>query len=389
MIYLDNNATTQLAPEVADAMARCWASGPLNPSSQHAAGRAARNQLDQALSQIGQLLGADIDSPAGDRLILTSGGTEANNLALCGIGDPAGPLVISSIEHPSVMATARNQAANGRPLRVIPVDSSGVIDLEAARELIVEQAPRPALVSVMAANNETGVIQPLEPIADWCRSVGAALHVDAVQLIGKLPFDFAQLGAAAVSLAAHKFHGPVGVGALLVRSGVEVRPQIYGGDQQLGRRGGTEPVALAVGMATALQLAVETQAETAKRVAGYRDALETGLRQQLKEVVIHGGKAPRLPSTACLSFPGVDRQTMLLALDFAGIACSSGSACASGSSQPSPVLLAMGVPPEQVDSALRFGFSRFSTTADVQQSVEIISRHYNRLSKKRMVEKVE
>lgn len=389
MIYLDNNATTQLAPEVAEAMARCWASGPLNPASQHAAGRAARNQLDQALSQIGQLLGADVDSPAGDALILTSGGTEANNLALSGIGDPAGPLVISSIEHPSVMAAARSQAAGGRPLRVIPVDAHGVVDLEAARQLIVEQTPRPALVSVMAANNETGVIQPLEPIAAWCRSVGANLHVDAVQLIGKLPFHFAQLDAAAVTLAAHKFHGPVGVGALLVRAGVEVRPQIHGGDQQLGRRGGTEPVALAVGMATALQLAVETQAETAIRTAAYRDALEAELGKRLEDLVVHGAGAPRLPSTSCLSFPGVDRQAMLLALDFAGIACSSGSACASGSSQPSPVLLAMGASPAQVDSALRFGFSRFSTAEEVQQSVEIISRRYNRLSKKRMVEKVD
>jgi len=389
MIYLDNNATTRLAPEVAEAMARCWASGPLNPSSQHAAGRAARNQLDQALSQIGQLLGADVDSPAGDALILTSGGTEANNLAIFGIGDPAGPLVLSSIEHPSVMAAARSQAARGRPLRVIPVDSSGLVDLVAARELIAEQTPRPALVSVMAANNETGVLQPLGQIAELCRLVGVPLHVDAVQMIGKLPFDFAQVDAAAITLAAHKFHGPVGVGALLVRAGVEVQPQIYGGDQQLNRRGGTEPVALAVGMAAALRLAIETQAETAARTAECRDRLETGLGQRLEGLVVHGAAAPRLPSTACLSFPGVDRQTMLLALDFAGIACSSGSACASGSSQPSPVLLAMGVPAAQVDSALRFGFSRYSTSAEVDQAVDIISRHYNRLSRKRVVEKVE
>ena len=272
---------------------------------------------------------------------------------------------------------------------MIPVDSSGLVDLVAARELIAEQTPRPALVSVMAANNETGVLQPLGQIAELCRLVGVPLHVDAVQMIGKLPFDFAQVDAAAITLAAHKFHGPVGVGALLVRAGVEVQPQIYGGDQQLNRRGGTEPVALAVGMAAALRLAIETQAETAARTAECRDRLETGLGQRLEGLVVHGAAAPRLPSTACLSFPGVDRQTMLLALDFAGIACSSGSACASGSSQPSPVLLAMGVPAAQVDSALRFGFSRYSTSAEVDQAVDIISRHYNRLSRKRVVEKVE
>ncbi len=389
MIYLDNNATTAVDPQVADAMLRCWASGPLNPSSQHAAGRTARNRLDDALSQIGRLLGGDVDSPAGDSLILTSGGTEANNLAILGIGDPAGPLVISGIEHPSVMATAKRQADRGRKLRLIPVDRRGTIDVDAARQLIIHSRPRPALVSVMAANHETGVIQPINQIAEICRAAAVPLHVDAVQMIGKLPFCFAALGAAAVSVAAHKFHGPAGIGALLVRAGVEIRPQVHGGDQQLTRRAGTEPVALAVGMAEALRRATETLPDTVLRMQSYRDALEVGLSQRFDDLVIHGAGTDRLPGTSCVSFAAVDRQTMLLALDCAGIACSSGSACASGSSQPSPVLLAMGVPANLVDTALRFGFSRFSTSADVDQSIEIISRQYSRLGKKQLVEKVD
>jgi cysteine desulfurase len=379
MIYLDNNATTALDPRVGEAMLDCWASGPLNPSSQHAAGRAARNRLDDALSQIARLLGADIDSPAGDTLVLTSGGTEANNLAVHGIGDPHGPLVISAIEHPSVMEPARALAARGRSLRLIPVDSHGVINLPAAEQLILHTDPRPALVSVMAANNETGVIQPLGSIAEICRAASVPLHVDAVQIIGKLPFCFASYGAAAVSVAAHKFHGPAGAGALVVGAGVELRPQLTGGDQQLALRAGTEPVALAVGMAEALALATQSLDETMQRVSRYRDRLESHLRQQIPGISIHGAAACRLPGVTNVSFPQVERQMMLLALDSAGLACSSGSACASGSSQRSGVLQAMGLDAELVDTALRFGFSRFSTDSDAERAAEVICKQYNRL----------
>lgn len=387
MIYLDNNATTKIDPRVLEAIAQCWASGPLNASSQHGLGRAARNRLDEAISQLGGLLQADVDSPSGDALILTSGGTEANNLAIGGIGDPAAPLVISSIEHPSVLAAAAAQAAAGRSVRVIPVGADGVIDLEAAEQMIAGAQPRPGLVSVMAANNETGVVQPLAAVAAICRTAGVPLHSDAAQWIGKLPFSFAACGATAVTLAAHKFHGPVGIGALVVRAGAKVRPQLHGGDQQLAHRPGTEPVALAVGMAEALRLASEALPESQTRLRQYRDRLEQGLGDAAEGLVVHGGAAERLPGTSCLSFPGIDRQTMLLALDVAGVACSSGSACASGSSQPSPVLRAMAVDPALVDGALRFSFSRFSTAEDTEQAIAIICRQYNRLRKKTAVEK--
>jgi cysteine desulfurase len=387
MIYLDNNATTALDPEVAEAMMAVWTGGPLNASSQHACGRAARNRLDDALSQIARLLGADIDTPGGDTLVMTSGGTESNNLALRGIGDPQAPLVISSIEHPSVIEPARSMAAAAREVRVIPVGPDGVICLETASRLISETLPRPGLVSVMSANNETGVIQPIERLAEICNSAGVPLHVDATQTVGKLAMRFDRSGIAAVTATAHKFHGPAGIGMLLLRSGIDLRPQLQGGEQQLGKRPGTEPVPLAVGMAEALRLAIENADETARRTAALRDSLESGLRLRFDDLVVHGGGAARLPATSCLSFPAVERQTMLLALDSGGVACSSGSACASGSSKPSHVLVAMEVRQSLIDTALRFGFSRFSTDNDASTAIETISRCYRRLGTKKAVEK--
>ena len=386
MIYLDNNATTRLDPQVAEAIRRVWDLGPLNPSSQHRAGRQARNLLDEAISELGRCLGADVDSPGGDSLVLTSGGTEANNLAVLGIGDASGPLVISALEHPSVLEPARAAARAGREVRLIPLTSNGRIDLAAARELIVERSPRPALVSVMSANNETGVIQPLAELAAICREAAVPLHVDATQTVGKMPLDFAALGLAALSAAALKFHGPAGIGLLLVRSGVPLRSALLGGEQQLGKRAGTEPVGLAVGMATALTIALQQLDASATLMGQCRERLETGLLGDFPELVIHGVSAPRLAGTTCISFPGADRQAMLMALDIAGVACSSGSACASGSSRPSHVLAAMGVAGELIDTALRFGFSRFSTTDDADRAVELISRQYRRLREKLVVE---
>ncbi len=388
MIDFDHNATTPLDPRVAEAIATCWASGPLNASSQHRLGRRARFLLDDAISRIGRVLGADLDSPGGDQLILTSGGTESNNLALLGIGEPAGRLVISQIEHPSIVAAAAAQASRGRPVASIPVSSDGRIDLARAEEIIQLAGSQPSLVSVMAANNETGVIQPIEELARLCSRAAVPLHVDATQVVGKLPFSFSQSGIAALTFTAHKFHGPAGIGGLLLRAGLELRPLLIGGEQQLGHRGGTEPVALAVGMALALELAIAEAIPAADRIAGLRDRLEQSLSQRLgDQVVIHGESSARLPGTTCLSLRGTDRQAMLMALDLNAIACSSGSACASGSSRPSHVLTAMNVPPSLVESAIRFGLSRFSTTEEVDRAVDIISLCHSRLRKKESVEK--
>ncbi len=389
VIYLDNNATTAIDPDALLAMQDIWQRGPLNPSSQHAAGRIARNLLDRAVSQLGGLLGADVDSPGGDRLVLTSGGTEANNLAISGIGDPAGPLVISAIEHPSVLEAARHQAAGGRTVRVIPVTHEGVIDLSLAEQVIGDTDQRPALVSVMSANNETGVIQPTQALAAICRQAAVPLHVDATQSIGTQPVSLDTWGADALTISAHKFHGPVGVGLLLVRRGVPLRPALFGGEQQLSARPGTEPVALAIGMAHALRLAVDRRAADHDALSMLRDRFETNLLAACPDGVVHGQGSLRIAGTSCLSLPAVDRQALLMALDFAGVACSSGSACASGSSRPSHVLQAMGLEPRLIDSALRFGFSRLSTIDEQQAAVDIISRQYRRLSDLLGVDKID
>jgi len=387
MIYLDNNATTAIDERAVQAMLRVWRCGPLNASSQHWAGRGARNQLDQALSQLAQLLGGDVDTPGGDALIITSGGTESNNLAITGLGDPSLPLVISGIEHPSVLEVARNEAARGRLVRVIPVDADGAVDLVMARELIQQSGPRPGLVSVMASNNETGVIQPIESLAAICRMAAVPLHIDAAQSVGKLTVALRASGVSAITATAHKFHGPAGVGLLLVRAGLPLRPQMLGGAQQLGKRAGTEAIGLVVGMAEALRIAIDSMAESAAQMLACREVFESSLKAVSSEIVIHGERAHRLPGTSCLSLPGVERQLMLLALDTAGIACSSGSACASGSSQPSHVLSAMAVPSSLIATALRFGFSRLSTIDEAKAAAAAIYRSYSRLQKNTGVEK--
>ena len=381
-IYLDNNATTAIDPRVADTIDKVFRGGPANPSSQHAAGRKARQIIDQSLEKIAAALGTDINAPGGPRLILTSGGTESNHMALYGIGDPSGPLVVSKIEHPSVLATAQHQQASGREVRWIPVDRDGVIEIDALASMIDPPDAAPAaLVSLMSANNETGVIQPIQKAADLCRSAGVPLHVDATQSIGKVPFNLDALGAAAVTLTAHKLHGPVGIGALWLASQIKIRPVFHGGSQQLESRPGTEPVALAAAMAAAIQWAVTELESSAKLMCGLRDVLEQSLCQRHPELVVIGQNVDRLPSTTSLALIGTDRQSMLMALDLAGIACSSGAACSSGSSPPSHVLLAMNAPQAWIDSVLRFGVCKFSTMDEVLLASELISSAYSRLRK--------
>jgi len=367
---------------------KCFAIGPMNASSQHAIGRAARKELDAAISEIGRLLGADVDSPGGDSLVLTSGGSESNNLALRGIGDANAPLVVSTIEHPSVLAVASSMHAQGREVRVLPVSDRGVVDIPSAKKLI-SQLPKPGLVSVMSANNETGVIQPIQSLAEICRRLEVPLHVDATQTIGKLPFNFETSGIAAVTFTTHKFHGPAGIGGLMLRAGLSLRPMLLGGEQQFGKRPGTEAVPLVVGMAKALGIAIEAQSQVATRLQRLRDGMETELAATIPDIIIHGKGEDRLPGTSYFSLPQVDRQAMLMALDLAGLACSSGSACASGSSRPSHVLEAMRVPENAINSAIRLGMSKFSTEEDIRQAIDTICRQHLRLRKFSMVEKSE
>jgi cysteine desulfurase len=384
VIYLDNNATTTIDPAAVDAMLACYRQGAANPSSQHGAGRIAHRRWTDALESIALLLGDDIRPPGSARLIVTSGGSEANNFAMRMLAARSdGPICISAVEHPSVSEAAAPFAHQGRRVIALPVNPDGRIDLQRLSNHLTElheSHQSPAVVALMLANNETGVIQPVAEVAAICQRLGIPLHCDAVQAVGKIPFQFPALGATTVTIAAHKFHGPVGIGALWVRPGFEVQHSlIVGGQQQLGARGGTEPVPLLVGMAEALRQSLGELSASMIRVGQLRDQFENQLSQAIDGLVIHGHHAARLPGTSYLSFPAADRQTMLMALDLAGLACSAGSACASGSSQTSPVLEAMGVPPAQRDSALRFSFSRLSTSEDLSGAVDAILRCYRRL----------
>lgn len=350
-LYLDHNATTPLRPEVLAAMAEV---GPLaNPSSQHASGRRAKQILEDCREAIADLLGARLHGPAADRLVITSGGTEANNLALASLARPDRFGVVSAIEHPSVAAMADSLIRHGHQIELAAVTSDGLVDLDLLAARIDRQ---PAFVSLMLANNETGVLQPLADVARLCRSAGVPLHTDAVQAVGKVPVSFRDLDVAAMTVAAHKFAGPRGIGALFVRSGVELAPRLFGGHQQEGIRPGTEPVELVVGMRKALELALDGLAQRSQAIAQLRDEFEQLLLAEFPSAVVNGGSAPRLPNTSNVSFPGLDRQAAMLALDLAGIECSTGSACASGSSEPSPALVAMGLPKALYESALRFSF---------------------------------
>jgi cysteine desulfurase len=365
-IYLDNNATTRIDPRVAQAMHECYLAGHVNPASQHHFGRQTRRVLEQARESVGQILGCHLSDTRADRVVFTSGGTEANNLALLGLaGQPPGHVLVSAIEHPSVLGPAERLTQLGFEVGRIHVSRDGIVQPDHLRELLRSDT---RLVSVMLGNNETGVLQPVPELAEICAEAGVPLHTDAVQVVGKLPVHFRRLGVTAMSLTAHKFHGPRGVGALVLRPEARINPLLFGGFQQEGLRPGTESVALTVGLCRALELwAAESDARQ-QRMTALRDQLENAIRAELRHVVINGLAAPRLPHTVNLCFPGIDRQTLLMALDFAGVACSSGSACASGSSEVSPVLLAMGLGPEITSGSIRISVGADSTAAEIGEA---------------------
>lgn len=370
-IYLDNNATTRIDPRVALAIYECHLAGYVNPASQHRSGQRARRVLEEARDEVGRLLGCHLADIHADRILFTSGGTEANNLALLGMtGLPPGRVLISAIEHSSVIGPAERLARLGFDVQRIRVTRDGVVDLDHLRELLKGDT---RLVSVMLGNNETGVLQPVPQIAKLCAHAGVPVHTDAVQVVGKMPVHFRQLGVTAMSLTAHKFHGPPGIGVLIVRSDARLEPILFGGVHQAALRPGTESVALAVGLSRSLELWAEELDARQRRMAQLRDTLEQSLRNELPDMVINGGDAPRLPHTTNLSFPGIDRQALLMALDLAGIQCSSGSACASGSSEPSHVLRAMGVAPEVISGSVRLSLGADSSESEITEAVRRIS----------------
>ncbi|MEQ8791140.1 MAG: cysteine desulfurase family protein [Pirellulaceae bacterium] len=385
IINLDHNATTPIDPRVADVLEACHRAAYANPSSQHQAGRRARRKLEDAREGLARLLGANVSDMHADRLVFTSGATEANNLALLGLaGSPPGRIIISSIEHPSVVGPAEELQRRGFELSRVRATSAGVVDVDHLRQLLARPsadaaAPPIRLVSVMLGNNETGVLQPISELAPLCDAANVPLHTDASQVVGKAAVDFAALGVAALSFTGHKFHGPGGIGALLLRAGVELRPQLFGGFQQQELRPGTEFVAPAIALQRALELWREEADERIARMTMLRDRFEMNLCGSLPGVSINGADAPRLPHTSNVAFKGLDRQALFMALDMAAVACSTGSACASGSSEPSPTLLAMGCDKAAIEGSLRFSLGAFTTTAEVDQAVERICLAANNL----------
>jgi cysteine desulfurase len=387
-IYLDYAATTPLSAEVVQGMHQALqaATFGINPASQHTAGRAWRKTLEMERELIAALLGAKTEGMHADRVVFTSGGTEANNLALFGLaGCSPCRVLVSAIEHPSVMMAADELTRRGCQVEKIAVGQDGVLDLAHLRSLL-EQDPIPKLVSVMRGNNETGVLQPIPDVAEVCHERDSLLHTDAVQSVGKSSWGFAELHADAMTVAAHKFYGPVGIGALLLHHDTRIEPQLFGGFQQGGIRPGTESFPLVVGFRDALQNVVEDTTHAAN-IGHLRDRFEQALREHLNDLVINGAAAERLPHISNVAFLGCDRQQLFLALDFAGVYCSTGSACASGSSEPSPVLRAMGLPEEVISSSLRFSFGSPTTRDEIDEAVERIVKCVNKLRSQKSARK--
>ena len=380
-IYLDNNASTSADPRVVDAMAEYLRAHCGNPAGQHQFGRAARRVLEDARDGVARLLNAQLAGPRPDRVIFTSGATEANNLAVLGLaGRQRGRVLLSAVEHPSVVGPAEELKRRGFDVQTIPVSSDGVAQLEALSSLLTADT---RLVCIMYGNHETGVVQPVRQAAELCRQRGVPLHVDAVQAVGKIAVDFTALGCSSLSLSAHKFHGPIGVGALVLAAQAHVEPLEFGGFQQFGLRPGSESASNALGLHTALQLWQDEAADRRQRMSRLRDRFEHHLLSAEPRLVVCGAGAERLPHVSNIAFPGFDRQALTIALDAAGVACSAGSACASGSSEPSAVLLAMGLPTALVEGALRFSLSAQTSAAEVDQAVDRILLLINKLRERK------
>lgn len=359
--YLDWNATAPLRAEVAAAVAEALARTG-NPSSVHRWGRAARQAIERARGQVAVLVGA---APA--EAIFTSGGTEANHLALLGMRGR--PVLISAIEHDSVWEAVPEAT-------VIPVTSAGVIDLAALEALLAAQA-RPALVSIMLANNETGAMQPIAEAVAIAHAHDALVHCDAIQAAGKLPVDFRALGVDLLSISAHKLGGPQGVGALVAREGVALTALHRGGGQERGRRAGTENGPGIVGFGAAAELAAREVLPSAA-IAKLRDRAEAALTAVVPEARVFAKNSPRLPNTLCIGMPGVPASTQVMALDLAGVMVSAGAACSSGKVRRSRVLAAMGASPEEAESAIRVSLGWSTTPAEIDQLVDAWTALYRR-----------
>ena len=387
-VYLDHNATTPLDPRVREAMLPWLGERFGNPSSVHGRGRAARKAVEEARRRVAELIGA-----APGEVVFTASGTEANNAVLMGAvrrrvrrsrGDPssAGPgrLVLSSMEHPSLRVAAAHLADTvgvGAPeIVLVPPEPDGRVGVEEMRGEIDADA---LLVALMLANNELGTLQPVAEVARTCRKRRVPVLTDAVQAVGKVPVDARELGVDYLVLGAHKFYGPLGAAALWVRDGAPFEPLLVGGGQERGRRASTENVAALVGLGEAARIASEDLAGRVERMRRLRDRFEERLRREIPGAVVHCADSPRLPQTSHVAVPGVEGESLLLRLDLAGYAVSTGSACSAGKPEPSPTLVAMGVEPREALGSIRVSFGPSNTEGDVDGFVQVLAREVKTL----------
>ena len=366
-VYFDNNATTRVAPEVRDAMLPFFGDLYGNPSSMHAFGGEIAKHLDAAREEVARFINAEPDE-----IIFTSCATESDNSAIRGTADYFGKdlkVVTTAVEHPAILQPCRRLKALGHEVVELPVDSVGQIDLDQLRrELSTSQ--RQKLVSVMYANNETGVVFPLEQIAEICKAHGAILHTDAVQVAGKIPVDVKKVPVDMLSMSGHKFHAPKGIGIFYVRKGTKLKAFMLGGHQERTRRAGTENVPYIVGLAKACELARLGMADEAVKLTALRDKLESGILASCPNVRVNGDREHRLPNTLNVSFEYIEGEAIAYHLSDLGICISTGSACASGSLDPSHVIRAMGVPFTAVHGSVRFSLSRYNTMDEVDYVLE-------------------
>ena len=369
-VYLDNNATTPVAPAVFEAMKPYFLEDFGNASSIHWYGQRAKAAIEWGRERIARLLNA-----RPNEIVFTSGGTESDNAALFGMVEASRSekkhLITTTIEHHAVLHTAKALEKRGVRVTYVPVGPSGVVDPAAVEKAI---GPDTVLISVMHANNELGTIQPLEEIGRIAREHDIYFHTDAVQSVGKIPVDVEGLGVDLLSLSAHKLHGPKGVGALYIRRGTVLRPLLYGGHHERDRRPGTENVSGIVGLGKAAELAGEHLAEEIERVGALRDRLEDGILASVPLAAVVGDKSRRLPTTTNISFDYIEGEGFVIAMDLRGVACSTGAACSSGSLEPSHVLSAIGRSREQARSSIRFSLGHFNTPQDIDDTLEVLPR---------------
>jgi cysteine desulfurase len=370
-VYLDHNATTPVEPAVLEAMLPFLTSDYGNAASIHTFGQNARAAVENARDSVAALLGA-----RSQEIVFTSGGTESDNHAIFGIASPsltptasAPHIITSTIEHEAVLNACQALEQQGVEVTYLPVDREGRVDPGSVRRAL---RPETRLITIMHANNEMGTLQPLEEIGEIAAEADVYFHSDTVQSAGKVPIDVRRMKLDLASISGHKLYAPKGIGALFIRGGTRVRQLLYGGHHQRGFRPGTENVPGIVGLGKAAELAMASMQEDAARVSGLRDLLERGLVSRVPQSRVNGGGAPRTPNTTNLLFPGVEGEALVISLDLKGLACSTGAACSSGSVEPSHVLTAIGLPPEEARASLRFSLGRHTTAVDIAFALETV-----------------